>query len=220
MTYRSDVDALAARQAALEFEVAAKTKERDDAGQLLDEARARAKLPILDNIRVATPCHADWARMTGDERARLCHRCDKHVYNISNLTRDEAEALVIAKEGQLCVRYFQRSDGTILLADCEVGKKQKRKLRVIAAGAAATLAGGSLFAMRITRPELERVVEPATRPEKSMAVSRPPPPPAQAVPIEPFSHTMGVPPMPSAEELLRYKQLKSQLKVAKKAHRR
>lgn len=40
MAYRNDVDALAARHAALEAEVAGLTRERDEAAQLLSEARA------------------------------------------------------------------------------------------------------------------------------------------------------------------------------------
>jgi len=152
MSYRNDVDALAARHAALEFEVVEKTKERNAAAHLLDEARARAKLPILDNIRVATPCSADWDQMSGDERVRACGACNKNVYNLSSMTRDEAETLIVAKEGRLCVRYYQRADGTILLADCTVGKSQKRKRRVIAAGAAALLAGSGVLAWKLSRP--------------------------------------------------------------------
>jgi hypothetical protein len=218
MTYRNDVDALVARQAALEFEVAAKAKERDAAARLLDEARARAKLPILDNIRVATPCHADWAQMTGDARARLCSQCDKHVYNISSLTRDEAEALIIEKAGQLCVRYYQRSDGTILLADCEVGKQQKRKRRLFAITAATMFAGGGVIPWRLTRSKLERAVQ-HTPPLQDLEISIAPPPAAQ-VPSPEVYPTMGVPPPPSAEEMLRYKQLASQAKPhKKKAHK-
>ena len=57
------------------------------------------------------------------------------------MTRDEAERLIVAKEGRLCVRYFQRTDGTILLKDCTVGVSKKRRRRLVAAGAAALLAG-------------------------------------------------------------------------------
>jgi len=160
MSYRNDVDALAARHAALELEVVEKTKERNAAAHLLDEAKARAKLPILDNIRVATPCSADWDQMSGDERVRACGACNKNVYNLSNMTRDEAETLIVAKEGRLCVRYFQRADGTILLADCTVGKSQKRKRRVIAAGAAALLAGSGVLAWKLSRPSPERLEKP------------------------------------------------------------
>ena len=168
MSYRNDVDALEARHAALQAEVATTTKERDRAGQLLDEAKVRAKLPILDNIRVATPCPADWKQMTGDDRVRACGACNKHVYNLSSMTRDEAEALLIEREGSLCVRYFQRADGTIMLADCTIGKAQKRKRRIIAAGAAALLAGGGLFAFARSRgknvqPVHEMLGDPSPR---------------------------------------------------------
>jgi hypothetical protein len=148
MTYRDDLTALAARHAALETELADKTREVEQASRLLAEARARARLPVLDNIRVAAPCSADWAKMTGDERVRHCGDCKKNVYNLSDMTRDEAEALIIAKEGRLCVRYFQRADGTILLKDCSVGVARRRKRRVIAAGAAALLAGGAAMVYR------------------------------------------------------------------------
>ena len=79
MSYRSDVDSLAAREAALTLEVENKIRERDAASSLLAEMRARQRLPILDNIRVATPCSADWNQMTGDERARLCGQCNRDV---------------------------------------------------------------------------------------------------------------------------------------------
>jgi hypothetical protein len=149
MSYRDDVEALTARHAALSAEVQQKTRELDSASRLLDEAKAKAKLPVLPNIRVAAPCTADWNAMTGDERQRACGQCNKNVYNLSNMTRDEAEALIIAKEGKLCVRYYQRTDGTIILKDCEVAISNRRKRRLIAAGAAALLAGGGGVAMML-----------------------------------------------------------------------
>ncbi|HSD89243.1 MAG TPA: hypothetical protein VLB44_17060 [Kofleriaceae bacterium] len=145
MTYRNDIEALAERHAALANEVQTKTRELDDARRILDEAQARARRPILPNIKVASPCNADWNQMTGDERTRMCGSCNKNVYNLSSMTREEAEALILEKEGKLCVRYFQRKDGTILLKDCAVGTAQRRKRRIIAAGAATLLAGGGVF---------------------------------------------------------------------------
>ena len=153
MTYRNAVAARAARHDALAAEVATKPRELDSTRQLLDEAKAKAKLPVLPNIRVASPCTADWGAMTGDDRVRACAQCNKNVYNLSEMTRDEAEALILGREGRLCVRYFQRTDGTILLKDCKVGTAQRRKRRVIAAGAAALLAGGGLLAWRFSRGE-------------------------------------------------------------------
>jgi len=142
MTYRNDVDALAARHAALANEADDLARQRDQAAALLDDARARAKLPVLANIKVASPCTEPWSGMSGDDRVRDCAKCQQSVYNLSAMTRDEAEALIVARNGRLCVRYFQRFDGTILLADCEIGRKGIRKRRVLAAGIAASLATG------------------------------------------------------------------------------
>jgi hypothetical protein len=132
MTYRNDLDALTARQAALETEVRDRTRELDQARRLVEEISARARLPVLDNIRVAAPCAASWDAMAGDARVRACGDCQKNVYNLSELTREEAENLIREKEGKLCVRYFQRADGTVLLKDCAVGVKRRRRRRIAA----------------------------------------------------------------------------------------
>ena len=75
----------------------------------------------LEQIRIASPCHANWEDMTGDGQARFCGQCQKNVYNLSEMTRAEAEALVHEKEGRLCVRFYTRADGTVLTQDCPVG---------------------------------------------------------------------------------------------------
>ncbi|HEY5936426.1 MAG TPA: hypothetical protein VIU61_17365 [Kofleriaceae bacterium] len=154
MSYRDDVTALAARHDSLATEVAHKTRELEDATRLLEEAQAKARLPVLDNIRIAAPCDADWSKMTGDDRARHCGDCKKTVFNLSDMTRPEAEALIIEKQGKLCVRYFQRSDGTILTKDCPVGVARRRKRRLIAAGAVAMLAGGGALVWKTLRSDL------------------------------------------------------------------
>lgn len=89
----------------------------------------------LEQIRIASPCHADWSAMQGDNRARYCGDCRKHVYDLSAMRREEAEALIREREGNLCVRYFQRRDGTILTADCPVGVRVRRRRAVLHAGA-------------------------------------------------------------------------------------
>ena len=98
MSFRDDVDALASRHASLEHELADKTRELADAARILDEARAKCRLPILDNLRIAAPCSASWDRMLGDDRVRHCGDCNKNVYNLSGMTRDEAEALIAGEE--------------------------------------------------------------------------------------------------------------------------
>lgn len=72
----------------------------------------------VDEIRVASPCNARWNDMDGDERARFCRQCSKHVFNLSALTRAQIETLVREKEGKFCGRFHRRADGTMLTADC------------------------------------------------------------------------------------------------------
>lgn len=75
----------------------------------------------LDNIRVAKPCPADWNGMMGTSRKRFCGECKLNVYNLSDMTRREAETFLLESEGRVCVRYFRRDDGTVLTKDCPVG---------------------------------------------------------------------------------------------------
>lgn len=62
-----------------------------------------------------------WDDMQGDARARFCASCRLHVYDLSEMSRKEAERLVFKTEGRVCVRFFRRDDGTILTRDCPVG---------------------------------------------------------------------------------------------------
>lgn len=125
MSYRSDLDALAARASALEAEVDVKTRERDAAKRLLDEARVGASLPVFDHMRRASRCSEEWSRMVGVGRVRACTGCKRHVYDLGGMTRDDAERLIVETEGRLCARYFQRADGSVLLRDCPVGKRRR-----------------------------------------------------------------------------------------------
>jgi hypothetical protein len=81
---------------------------------------ARFKNP-LDHVQVAAPCKADWNQMIGSERMRFCGACNLNVYNLSGMTRFEAESLIARNEGRLCVRFYRRFDGSIITKDCPVG---------------------------------------------------------------------------------------------------
>jgi hypothetical protein len=91
---------------------------------------------LLDRTYVATPCTADWGRMEGDERKRFCGQCNLHVYNVSAMSRGEAEALIARTEGRLCLRLYRRADGTAITRDCPVGLRAVRRHVSRAAGAA------------------------------------------------------------------------------------
>ena len=75
----------------------------------------------LEEIQIAKPCRADWDKMTGDERARFCGSCHKNVYDISQMTRAQAQQLIQEKEGNVCLRLHRRPDGTVITSDCPVG---------------------------------------------------------------------------------------------------
>jgi hypothetical protein len=116
------------------------------------------ELPQLDQISVASPCHEPWDHMQGDERARFCGQCRKHVYNFAEMTRPEIEALIIAKEGKFCARFYRRPDGTLLTRDCPVGIRDLRqRLWRAAVGIAATVAAvtAGLWWGRVVRGDSE-----------------------------------------------------------------
>jgi hypothetical protein len=87
---------------------------------------ARFKNP-LDHVRVASPCEVDWDQMIGNERVRFCGQCSLNVYNLSAMTRPDAESLIASTEGRLCVRFYRRRDGSIITDDCPVGLRAIRR---------------------------------------------------------------------------------------------
>lgn len=94
----------------------------------------------LEHVRVAAPCTADWDKMQGNERVRFCDKCSYNVYNLSEMTRREAEALITRAEGRLCVRFYRRADGTILTRNCPVGLRAlKRRVSRVANAVASAL---------------------------------------------------------------------------------
>ena len=103
---------------------------------------------MLDRISVAAPCHADWESMSGTDRVRHCGQCDKNVYNISAISRQEAEDLIRENEGRLCVRFYRRADGTVLTQNCPVGLRAigRRISRVAGAAMSAAAAVASASA--------------------------------------------------------------------------
>ena len=137
----------------------------------------------LDNVRVASPCNADWDEMVGNDRTRFCGQCNLNVYNLSSMSKAEAEQLIGGTEGRLCVRYFKRVDGSILTRDCPVGLRAfRRKMsyvaRVISSAVLTFLAGLGVYTMKwnfenaavmgampVVEPRELPVVQPTSYPE-------------------------------------------------------
>lgn len=157
--YRDDERALRQRLSALDAQLRdarawpERRRELDEARERLEAERAEiaGRLSALDEgfslegLRIASPCKADWGAMAGDDRVRYCGQCQKNVYNLSGMPRDEAEALVQGAEGRVCVRMYRRADGTVLTADCPEGVSRKRRRRLaIVAGSGAMAAASAV----------------------------------------------------------------------------
>lgn len=124
-------------------------------------------LSLLDRVEIASPCHARWEDMTGDDRTRFCSACSLHVHNISDMTRDQAERFVRERfatgetsgtpSARVCGRIFRRPDGTIMTRDCPVGlarvahQFRRGVMRVGAAMAGLVTAGVALAGIEPVR---------------------------------------------------------------------
>ncbi len=219
MTYRNEADALRERARLLEGELhdlesqkreaqaldgraARVADELKKARTLLERIESKRALPMLEQIKIASPCNARWDEMVGDDRSRFCGKCDKHVYNLSAMSREAAELLVLEKEGNLCVRLYRRTDGTVLTVDCPVGVRKKR-LRIvgvlaIGGGLAASAAGlasrGSPAPCSVEVGGMQ-MEQGDIAPEVTGSAYVPPSPPPQA---RPPHVRMGKPSVPSA----------------------
>jgi hypothetical protein len=89
----------------------------------------------LDRVKIAAPCNANWEQMFSfeGERVRFCSQCNLNVYNLSDMTRNEANTLLARTEGRLCVRFYRRADGTVLTNNCPVGLRALKR-RVVWVG--------------------------------------------------------------------------------------
>jgi len=105
----------------------------------------------LDDIKIAAPCHEDWDEMTGDEQVRRCAACKLDVFNISEMTEEDAVDLIESRSGErTCVKLFRRADGTVITKNCPVGllalRKKARRVASLCVAGVVTLLGSLVFA--------------------------------------------------------------------------
>ena len=67
--------------------------------------RARSPVP--------NPCPESWDALTPEERGHFCATCQTKVWDLSSMTKAEADALVQELDGDLCVSYRERADGSV-----------------------------------------------------------------------------------------------------------
>jgi hypothetical protein len=139
-------------------------------------------LKVLEDVRIASPCSESWDDMSGTDAVRFCGKCEKNVYNLSAMTRGEAEALVNDSE-ERCLRFWKRADGTVLTSDCPVGAHRLRlRARIWAkvAGAAASL----MLLTRIARADTsigeKKQPPPKEQPRPCMGAKPAPPKPPES----------------------------------------
>ena len=207
MPYRDTVQALTERYETLERELRAsrertqsleelRAQEAQIAAELAAVARKlaemsnqRRQLPVLDNVAIASPCNASWDKMIGNGRVRFCGDCQKNVYNLSAMPREEAESLLAANSaGEMCVRLYRRADGTVLTQDCPVGQKRVRRRKIAFGIFGATAMTAAAFMSIIQH----KALRPCSMDQHRMgAVAMPMVPPE---PVKPQEVTPVVPP--------------------------
>ena len=145
----------------------------------------------LDNVRVAAPCNADWEQMIGSERARFCGQCNLNVYNLSSMTKSEAESFITRNEGSVCVRFYRRRDGSIITDNCPVGLRAIRRrmsylARAVASAVLSFLTGLGVYEALSSAPD----VRPGSMGQLRV-LSLTPPPVSSEVTEDPRPATMG-----------------------------
>nr|HEX4314721.1 hypothetical protein [Kofleriaceae bacterium] len=89
----------------------------------------------LPNVRLGFACKQRWDDMVGDDRVRACAGCDRPVFNLSEMTRAEAAAVLATRGLTPCVRFYRRPDGTVMTSDCpSQPRRAAHRLAVLAAG--------------------------------------------------------------------------------------
>jgi hypothetical protein len=215
MAYRDDSSALQERFDSLSKQLEqvraqahALTAEEASLGRELDGVRARLdpaarrSLPLA-NVQIASPCSARWDEMKGDDRMRFCGDCKKHVHDLSKLTREEVDVFLHTHSEGACVRLYQRTDGTLITADCPVGLRRRRArallVGTLSVGAAALFAFtalGSVLANRAldageTPPRTVLVPLATATPRVPMVSTAVATPDTNAPPARPAELAMG-----------------------------
>jgi hypothetical protein len=168
----------------------------------------RRSLPVisdapdaLDLIEIPIPCDVSWSSMPGDDQVRHCGQCRQNVYNVSMLTRAEANRLLRARA---CLRIYRRPDRTVITSDCRERLRAARKRGLLVfAGTLVIVLWAQLCAQLVGLAGLKRLLdsghatmgEPVRVPVPGMVAPpvAPVPPPSVQTPPRPL---MGAPPPP------------------------
>ena len=103
----------------------------------------------LNILEVKSPCDEPWSEMKQvGPGQRNCALCMQDVYDLSEMTKEEAEDLIFESTGRVCVRFYRRMDGSIVTRDCSpvrfrrlhaAGRSSMRLAAKVVGGAVALL---------------------------------------------------------------------------------
>jgi hypothetical protein len=159
---------------------------------------------LLDLVEIPIPCTVPWDGMPGDEQVRHCGQCKQNVYNVSMLTRAEANQLL---RQRACLRIYRRPDNTVITSDCRERLRAARKKGwLIFAGTLLIVLWAQICAQFVGLMGLKRLFgagghtmgEAMPVPGQMAPPPDPTPPPAVMglPPIEVLPPIMGEPPPP------------------------
>lgn len=117
---------------------------------------------LLDRLQLSFRCPADWSAMEGDETRRFCTTCQKHVHDLSALTREEAEDFMSRQQTSVCIRMLRRPDGSTVVKDCpRTGVPPLVKTAGLALAAGGALALASCSEKETPPPVMGKIAPPA-----------------------------------------------------------
>lgn len=116
-----------------------------------------APMNFLDKVHLAYSCPLAWEKLVGGERRRFCGDCQKHVTNLSAMTRPAAEAWVARNQGvSACMRVEVDAQGRALHRPA-VGAAALAALSLAAAGCANDEGYDSGSSSRVGTPTIAEV---------------------------------------------------------------
>ena len=176
-------------------------------------------MSLLDPIRMAFECPLRWEKLIGGDRTRHCAACDKHVFNLSAMTRIEAQRLLDDSETPICIRVEVGADGrarfqpalpglaasaAVVAAAAIVAVGPSPPSAPLAAPSAQVQAVGAKAACALP-PMIVPAPPPVVRMGEPALVAPPPPtpaPPVVAPAPPPVEHPMGKVAQPPVFELM------------------
>ena len=88
---------------------------------VMSQSINKNSLPVLPQVRINTPCHADWDSMAGDAQKRFCGSCQKHVHDLSQLDAESASELLAKRD--ICIRVRRNADGSVVTKDNDLSRR-------------------------------------------------------------------------------------------------